>query len=631
MRAGSVDLFRELAASPDPQVRQEAVAALAAADGGLPALETLWPSLDPTLRRTAVDQLAGSRTRAQAFVDAVQAGRIARDVVDAAARDKLRAALGHDPFAEPGAPVVLRLSGGEEDAVDAAIDLDGPFTVETWIRLADGITNADGILCRRGGPDFNFHDARFRVWDGRSDRIIAQRPVTAGAWTHVAVTRDEKGDLRIYLDGEPDPAKGALPGPLRGLSIGLTNAAGGTAAELAEYRVWSVERTAGQVREHYNRSLAAQPGLAFHVPFGAAWARLKGRAENAAPSEPPPLLTEAELRKLERARALYDGPGDAAAGKAVFARTCLNCHTLRSEGGSIGPNLDGVGLREPSSLLAAIVTPSAAVESGYRLFRLRTNDGDVLDGLLVRESPQELVLRPVNGEERTIPRSRIQQSGFTRFSIMPEGLLDALSPKDAADLFAHLKAAGRPLDLVDATPETLATFFNGKDLSGWDGNTSLWRVEGGEIVGRTAGLKRNEFLRSRLVLGDFRLSLQVRMPLQNRGFENSGIQFRSKALPDGEMQGYQADIGPGWWGKLYEEHGRGLLWDQSGEAHVRANEWNAYEIVASGSRIRTSINGRPCVDLDDPKGARRGQIAFQLHSGGPTEIRFKDLKLELAP
>ena len=50
--------------------------------------------------------------------------------------------------------------------------------------------------------------------------------------------------------------------------------------------------------------------------------------------------------------------------------------------------------------------------------------------------------------------------------------------------------------------------------------------------------------------------------VENQG--NSGIQFRSEALPDGEMRGYQADIGVGWWGKLYEENRRGLLSEEVG-------------------------------------------------------------------
>jgi hypothetical protein len=52
-------------------------------------------------------------------------------------------------------------------------------------------------------------------------------------------------------------------------------------------------------------------------------------------------------------------------------------------------------------------------------------------------------------------------------------------------------------------------------------------------------------------------------------------------------------------------------------------------IEAVGSKVKTWINGKPCVDLDDPKISRRGLFAFQIHSGGPMEVRFKDIKLEV--
>jgi hypothetical protein len=105
--------------------------------------------------------------------------------------------------------------------------------------------------------------------------------------------------------------------------------------------------------------------------------------------------------------------------------------------------------------------------------------------------------------------------------------------------------------------------------------------------------------------------------------ENSGIQFRSEPLPDGEMRGYQADAGAGWWGKLYEEQGRGILSEKSGEQYVKPEEWNTYEIVAVGHKIKTAINGKQCVDLVDEQGATHGVIGLQLHAGGPLEVRFK--------
>ena len=143
------------------------------------------------------------------------------------------------------------------------------------------------------------------------------------------------------------------------------------------------------------------------------------------------------------------------------------------------------------------------------------------------------------------------------------------------------------------------------------------------------GSKRNEFLRSEMVAEDFRLRLKVKL-VGNEG--NSGIQFRSEALPDGEMKGYQADVGPGWWGKLYEENGRGLLWPKSGEA-VSSNPASGTTTRSSPSAARSAPTSTASLASisTTPPGARRGIFAFQLHSGGPTEVRFRDIRLEVNP
>jgi hypothetical protein len=64
---------------------------------------------------------------------------------------------------------------------------------------------------------------------------------------------------------------------------------------------------------------------------------------------------------------------------------------------------------------------------------------------------------------------------------------------------------------------------------------------------------------------------------------------------------------------------------------VLPGQWNKYEIRAKGSHIQTWINGNLCVDLEDPEGKQRGIFALQLHSGGPTEVRFRNFKLEILP
>lgn len=173
------------------------------------------------------------------------------------------------------------------------------------------------------------------------------------------------------------------------------------------------------------------------------------------------------------------------------------------------------------------------------------------------------------------------------------------------------------------------SLFNGRDLSGWKGDMQYWRVEEGMLVGEFTEIEHNEFLRSETKVEDFRLTLKVRTV---NGQGNSGIQFRSTALPGGHVRGPQADIGKDYWGKLYEELGRGWLWEKGCDQHADLDGWNEYEVLAVDGKIRTVVNGNLCVDLDDPYIARKGIIALQLHQAfGPSEIHFKDLKLERNP
>ncbi|REK10270.1 MAG: DUF1080 domain-containing protein [Planctomycetota bacterium] len=315
---------------------------------------------------------------------------------------------------------------------------------------------------------------------------------------------------------------------------------------------------------------------------------------------------------------------DVSLGRAVFAKTCAQCHTLFGAGGKIGPELTGSNRANLEYILSNILDPSAVLAKEYQPHVIVTADGRVITGLVKSQDDDALTVQTAN-ELVVLPRDEIDEMQPSKLSMMPDDLLKQLSHVEVRSLIAYLASPAQVPML--ATADNVKTLFNGQDLSGWSGNESLWSVEDGQIVGRTSGLKQNEFLKSDLVLGDFRLRCQVQL-VDNRG--NSGIQFRSEVLPDGLVKGYQADIGAGWWGKLYEEHGRALLWDKSGESHVQPG-WNTYEILAVGDKIQTWINGELCVDLVDPVGAKRGILALQLHSGGPTEVRFKDFDVKLVP
>ncbi|MCC7087181.1 MAG: DUF1080 domain-containing protein [Pirellulales bacterium] len=317
-----------------------------------------------------------------------------------------------------------------------------------------------------------------------------------------------------------------------------------------------------------------------------------------------------------------DLPADLAHGRMLYSKTCAQCHTLFGVGEKIGPDITGANRPNLDYLLENILDPSAVVPKEYRMTVFSEN-GRVINGIVKTRNANVVTVQTAIGLV-TIQTSDIESENDTSTSLMPEGQLKPLSDNDVRALIAYLQSPGQVP--MEATPENAPTLFNGKDLTGWQGDPKLWSVEDGAIVGRSPGLKRNEFLKSQFLVSDFRLTLKVKLTPNQ---ENSGIQFRSEAIEQGEMRGYQADIGKGWWGKLYEENGRGLLWKESGEKYVKEDDWNDYEVVAEGSHIQTFLNGQRCVDFNDPAGARKGIIAMQIHSGGPMEVRFKDLKLEV--
>lgn len=186
-----------------------------------------------------------------------------------------------------------------------------------------------------------------------------------------------------------------------------------------------------------------------------------------------------------------------------------------------------------------------------------------------------------------------------------------------------------------AAEENWTPLFNGKDLTGWQGEPGRWKVEDGEIVGTTHGeeLKQNTFLFYEKEYSDF--ALKVSFKLING---NSGIQFRSERRPDFVAAGYQADLAEKTYtGMLYEERKRGILpyWEAIPEEKrkhfdeelFKRGEWNDFVVYANGDHIKLTLNGEVTCDLKDPEGAKKGAIALQLHVGPPMEVRFKDIAI----
>lgn len=184
------------------------------------------------------------------------------------------------------------------------------------------------------------------------------------------------------------------------------------------------------------------------------------------------------------------------------------------------------------------------------------------------------------------------------------------------------------------------SIFDGKTFTGWEGETSkVWRIEGGLILGGSMeGNPRNEFLATVKRYKNFRLKLEYKLT-GTEGFVNGGVQIRSERIqqPPNEMIGYQADIGAGKSGNLYDESRRKVtLVEASKEVIEKAEkpgEWNTYEIVAEGPRVRLLVNGVQTVDYTEKDATivQEGHIALQIHGNCKAVIAFRNLHIEELP
>jgi hypothetical protein len=183
-----------------------------------------------------------------------------------------------------------------------------------------------------------------------------------------------------------------------------------------------------------------------------------------------------------------------------------------------------------------------------------------------------------------------------------------------------------------------APLFDGKTFEGWEGNTeTVWRIEDGALTAGSLLKKqeKNDFLATVKEYGDFELTLKWRLE-GTEGFVNGGVQIRSKRIPDHhEVIGYQADLGAGYDGALYDESRRKkMLAQPSKEVLAKAQkplgEWNHYRIRCEGPRIRLWLNDVLTVDYTeaDPGIEQKGMIAVQIHGNATSVVQYKDLVIE---
>ncbi|MFH5805198.1 c-type cytochrome, partial [Alienimonas sp. DA493] len=152
-------------------------------------------------------------------------------------------------------------------------------------------------------------------------------------------------------------------------------------------------------------------------------------------------LIEQYKRKLHSGNNSSDVAPDRVAGKALFTKTCGQCHELFGEGGKVGPGLTGSNRRDLDYLLSNIVAPSAVMAKDYRPTVLLTEDGRVLTGLIQAETDAAITLATADGEV-VVPTASVIDRTESDTSMMPDGLLNPLSTQQVRDLVAYLRGDG---------------------------------------------------------------------------------------------------------------------------------------------------------------------------------------------
>jgi putative membrane-bound dehydrogenase-like protein len=148
-------------------------------------------------------------------------------------------------------------------------------------------------------------------------------------------------------------------------------------------------------------------------------------------------VSEDREEVVEQLLPLAREKGDVKRGEAVFATNCAVCHVFDGKGGSVGPNLTGIGSRDRSDILLEILDPNRSVEANYRLWTVETKDGLSYSGRMEGETQTTVEILDVAAQKHVIQRKNIESLSASSMSIMPVGF-EALPKEDLIGLISYL-------------------------------------------------------------------------------------------------------------------------------------------------------------------------------------------------
>lgn len=308
------------------------------------------------------------------------------------------------------------------------------------------------------------------LWKVTDFRLLAEA-LAKDATARMAHRRLAIEALGLFCANESRETLAALitdqAGPIRGAAIAALASMDLNEAAAAAARWFSVSETAApEIAETFSALLGLAKGAAalMHAfataPPGKAAAEAGLRVLSAGGRHDDKLLdvlTEAAGLKREGKAMTPDEvaafsaevrrDGDPARGAEIFNRPelgCIACHAIDGQGGNIGPDLSAVGTAQPVDfIIGAIVDPQKEVKEGYLSLAVTTKEGREYQGYLVRETPEELVLRDVLQDESVRLRFDTITQKTANGSVMPPGLADTLSRAEFRDLVRYLAERGK--------------------------------------------------------------------------------------------------------------------------------------------------------------------------------------------
>ena len=261
---------------------------------------------------------------------------------------------------------------------------------------------------------------------------------------------------------------------------------------------------------------------------------------------------------------------DYKAGRELFLQTCGLCHTYGYIGNQVGPGLAGSNLGKLDYLLDNVLDPNAVIGKGYELNVFKLKNGSTISGIVQFEDAQSFRVALPGGSKFTIAKGEVEKRDLLTVSLMPEGLLDALTQAQAINLVAYLQSPdgppaasaqagvwhidgaieGESMKIISKSGgQSRSQGMGGFKASRWSGNDHLWWTGGkvGDVLTLALPIKEKGSYELKFVCTKARDYGQFEITLDGKPFVGGPFDFYNPAevVTSGELNAGRFELDAG--------------------------------------------------------------------------------------